>query len=100
MRDEGSAVVGSNYSLFCDVTIPTFKDTITVAQLAYIKWVCPSGRTQEAPGKYALVFSPLTLNDEGTCTCTAHYLVVGISSPSASSHYHVTVSKSKAFLPC
>ena len=40
-----------------------------------------------------LSFSPLTIDDEGIYTCTAHYFVNGILSPAASSFYNVFISK-------
>ena len=92
VREEGSAVAGSNYSLFCDVTIPQFSDTINVS-VPFISWVSPSGMSQQGYLKY-ISLSPLTLDDEGTYTCTAHYFVNGVSSPSASTLYNVIVSKS------
>ena len=97
MRDEGSAVAGLNYSLFCEVTIPMFSGTTGVSE-AFILWTYPSGETQYALGNSVqLLFSPLTSDDEGVYTCTAHYLVNGIASPQGSSDYHVTFSKSVSF---
>ena len=93
VRDEGSAVAGSDYSLFCEVTIPTFSDTINVSE-AFVTWTHPSGEIQSGViGKYQLSFSPLTIDDEGIYTCTAYYFVNGISSPAASSFYNVFIRK-------
>ena len=93
MRDEGSAVAGSNYVLFCEVTIPPFSDTINVSE-PYIEWTLPFGEIQSGViGKEQLSFSPLTIDDEGIYTCTARYFVNGISSPAASSFYNVFISK-------
>ena len=66
VRDEGSAAFGSDYSLFCEVTIPPFSDIITVSD-AFVTWTYPSGEVQHAFGNSVqLVISPLTINDEGT----------------------------------
>ena len=93
VRDEGSAVAGSNYSLFCEVTIPPFSDTISVSK-PYIEWTLPFGEIKSGIiDKNQLSFSPLTIDDEGVYTCTAHYFVNGISSPAASSFYNVFISK-------
>ena len=97
VRDEGSAVVGSDYSLYCEVTIPPFRDASAVTE-PFVTWTNPSGKTQHAIGKSVqLTFTPLTSDDDGVYTCTAHYLVNGIASPQGSSDYHVTFSKSVSF---
>ena len=94
VRDEGSAVAGSNYSLFCDVTIPPPLRDINAVSLPLITWTYPSGHVQHAfVNSVQLVFSPLTINDEGTYNCTAYYHVDGVTSPTNSFH-HVSVSKS------
>ena len=91
MRAEGSAVAGSNYSLFCEVTIPPFSG---VSEPVVI-WTHPSGETQIAFGNsIQLLFSQLTSDDDGIYTCTAHYFVNGIASPQASSDYYITFSES------
>ena len=96
VRDEGSVVADSDYSLFCEVTIPPISVTAAVSEpLVVLVWTYPSGETQHAIGISAqLLFSPLTSDDDGVYTCTAYYLVNGIASPRASSDYHVTFSKS------
>ena len=94
VRDEGSAVAGSDYSLFCEVTIPPFSGTTGVS-VPVVIWTYPSGETQHVIWNTAqLLFSPLTSDDEGVYICTAYYPVNGIASPRASSDYHVTFSKS------
>ena len=94
IRDEGSAVAGSDYSLFCEVTIPPFSDTITVS-LTFVTWTYPSEETQHTfGGSVQLAFTPLTIDDEGVYTCTAYYRVNGISSPQGSDSHEVSVSKS------
>ena len=90
MRAEGSAVAGSDYSLFCDVTIPL---PITVSATV-ITWTYQSGETRRVGHSAQLVFSPLTSDDEGVYICTAHYLVSGITSPPGSDSHEVSVSKS------
>ena len=94
VRDEGSAVAGSNYSLICDVTIPPFSDTIIVS-VPFVTWTYPSGETQHTIWySVQLSFTPLTSDDDGVYTCTAYYLVKGIVSSQANSDYHITFSKS------
>ena len=96
VRDEGSAVVGSNHSLFCEVAIPPLLplgDIISLS-LSYIIWTHLSGETQQVVGNSSqLAFSPLTSDDEGVYTCTAHYSVSGIRSPQGSCDHDVTFSK-------
>ena len=98
VRDEGSAVAGSNYSLFCEVTVPPFSGTV-IASEALIIWTHPSGTSDRAligsPGQ--LLFSPLTTDDGGVYTCTGYYLILGATSPRASSDYYVTFSESVWF---
>ena len=93
MREEGSAVAGSNYSIFCEVTIPQLSDMITVPP--YVIFTYPSGEVQHAFGNSVqLVISPLTINDEGTYNCTAYYHVGGVPSLSTSVFQNVSVGKS------
>ena len=69
MRDEGSAVAGSDYTLICEITIPTFSHTITVS-MPFVTWTYPSGEMQHTFGNSVqLVFSPLTSDDDGVYTC-------------------------------
>ena len=97
VRDEGSAVTGFNYTLICEVTIPPFNDTITVSEACVI-WTHPSGETESAVGNSVqLLFSPLTSDDDGVYTCTAHYLADGIASPQGNDSHEVSVSKSLCF---
>ena len=92
MRDEGSAVVGSNYSLFCEVTIPPPLSDISSVSSPSVTWTYPSGETLE--NSVQLIFSPLTINDEGTYNCTAYYFVGGVLSPTSSDFRFLLVSKS------
>ena len=93
MRDEGSAVAGSNYSLFCEVTIPPFSDMST--EPPYVIFTYPSREVQHAFGNSVqLVIYPLTVNDEGTYNCTAYYHVGRVPSLSTSVFHHVSVGKS------
>ena len=95
MRDEGSAVAGSNYSLICEVTIPPLSDIITVTETLVI-WTYPSGETQRAIGNSTqLLFSSHTSHDDGVYTCTASYFANETTSLQASSDYNVTFSKSE-----
>ena len=95
VRAKGSAVAGSNYSLFCDVTIPPFSGTVTInVSEPYIEWTRSFGEIQSGViGKDQLSFSPLTIDDEGIYTCTAHYFVNEMSSPAARSFHNVFISK-------
>ena len=95
VRDEGSAVAGSNYSLFCEVTIPPpLRDINTVSSPSII-WTYSSGDVQHSIGNSVqLQFSPLTIDDEGTYNCTAYYFVGGVSSPASSDFHLLSVSKS------
>ena len=98
VRDEGSAMAGSDYSLFCDVTIPPLSDATGVSEPVVI-WTHPSG-TRDRPlfgNSGQLLFSPLTTDDCGVYTCTVYYLVKGTTSPQTSSDYHVTISESVWF---
>ena len=99
MRDEGSAVAGSDYSLFCDVTIPPLLRDINSVSSPSVTWIHPSGEVHNAFGNSVqLIISPLTINDEGTYNCTAYYHVGGVTSPSASDFHHVSVGKSQSAL--
>ena len=99
MRDEGSAMAGSHYSLFCDVTIPPLLRDINSVSSPSVAWIYPSGEFQHAFGNSVqLIISPLTINDEGTYNCTAFYHVGGVTSPSTSSFHHVSVGKSQSAL--
>ena len=92
VREEGSAVAGSNYSLFCEVTIPPLLRNINVVSSPSVTWTCPSGEFQHSFGNSVqLVISPLTIDNEGTYNCTAYYHVGGVTSPSTSSFYHISV---------
>ena len=75
VRSEGSAVAGStDYSLVCDITIPSLSDTPPS-----VTWTLPSHTTQTgsavASGVQSYVsrlpLTPLTHDDEGDYTCTA-----------------------------
>ena len=91
MRDEGIAVAGSDYTLICKITIPTFSHTITVS-MPFVTWTYPSGETERAFGNSVqLVFSPLTSDDDGVYTCMAYYFVNGIASPQGSSTFSKSV---------
>ena len=95
MRDEGSAVAGSNYSLFCDVTIPPLLRDINAVSSPSVTWTYPSGEVHHAFGNSVqLVIYPLTIDDEGTYNCTAYYHVGGVTSPSTISFHRVLVGKS------
>ena len=95
VRDEGSAVAGSNYSLFCEVTIPPLLSDMITVPSSSVTWTHPSGEVQHAFGNSVqLIFSPLTINDEGTYNCTAYYHVGGVPSLSTSVFHHVSVGKS------
>ena len=98
VRDEGSAVAGSDYSLFCEVTIPPFSGTTGISEPVVI-WTRPSGNSDHLlfGNSVQLLFSPLTSDDDGVYTCTAHYLVNGISSPQGSDSHEISVSKSLCF---
>ena len=98
MRDEGSAVAGSNYTLFCEVTIPPFSSTTGVS-VPVVIWTRPSGNSDRplVENSVQLLFSPVTSDDDGVYTCTAHYFVNGISSPQGSDSHEVSVSKSLYF---
>ena len=97
MRDKGSAVVGSNYSLFCEVTIPPFSDA-TAVSAPFVTWTYTFGETQRTFGNSVqLLFSPLTSDDDGVYTCTAHYLADGIASPQGNDSHEVSVSESLCF---
>ena len=94
VRSEGSAVAGStDYSLVCDITIPSLSDTPPS-----VTWTLPSHTTQTgsavASGGQSYVsrlpLTPLTHDDEGDYTCTAEYTENG-ATYSASDTYHVTV---------
>ena len=93
MRDEGSAVAGSNYTLICEVTIPMFSGTTAVSE-AFVTWTYPSGETHAFRSSAQIVLSPVTSDDDGVYTCTAHYLADGIASPQGSDSHEVSVSKS------
>ena len=99
VRSEGSAVTGStDYSLVCDITIPSLSDTPPS-----VTWTLPSHTTQTgsavASGGQSYVsrlpLTPLTHDDEGDYTCTAEYIENGATS-SASDTYHVPVGKFKS----
>ena len=94
MRDEGSAVTGFHYTLICEVTIPPFNDTITVSE-AFVTWTYPSGET--FGNSVQLTFAPVTSDDDGVYTCTAHYLADGIVSLQGNDSHEVSVSKSLCF---
>ena len=100
VRDEGSAVAGSNYSLFCEVTIPPFSSTTGVS-IPVVIWTRPSGNSDHLDllfgNSVQLLFSPLTSDDDGVYTCTAYYFVNGIASPQGSDSHEVSVSKSLCF---
>ena len=96
VRSEGSAVAGStDYSLVCDITIPSLSDTPPS-----VTWTLSSHTTQTrsavASGGQSYVsrlpLTPLTLDDEGDYTCTAEYTENG-DTYSASDTYNVTVGK-------
>ena len=96
VRSEGSAVAGStDYSLVCDITIPSLSDTPPS-----VTWTLPSHTTQTgsavASGGQSYVsrlpLTPLTHDDEGDYTCTAEYTENG-DTYSASDTYHVTVGE-------
>ena len=91
VRSEGSAVAGStDYSLVCDITIPSLSDTPPS-----VTWTLPSHTTQTgsavASGGQSYVsrlpLTPLTHDDEGDYTCTAEY--TENITYSASDTYHV-----------
>ena len=86
-------MAGSDYSLFCDVTISPFSDTTGVSK-SFVIWIRPSGETRKS---IQLVFSPLTIDNEGVYNCTAYYLLNGIKSPEGSDNYEVSISKSLCF---
>ena len=100
VRSEGSAVAGStDYSLVCDVTIPSLSDTPPS-----VTWTLPSHTTQTgsvvASGGQSYVrlpLTPLTHDDEGDYTCTAEYTENG-DTYSASHTYHITLGKRIHFL--
>ena len=95
VRDEGLAMAGSNYSLFCEVTIPPLLRDTNAVSLPSVTWTCPSGGVHNAFGNSVqLVISPLTINDEGTYNCTAYYHVGGVPSPSTSVFHHISVGMS------
>ena len=96
VRSEGSAVAGStDYSLVCDITIPSLSDTPPS-----VTWTLPSHTTQTgsavASGGQSYVsrlpLTPLTHDDEGDYTCTAEYTENG-DTYSATAIYHVTVGE-------
>ena len=90
-------MAGSDYSLFCEVTISPFSDTTAVSE-SFVTWTRPSGETQHKVGKsIQLVFSPLTIDNEGVYTCTAYYFLNEIKSPEGSDNYEVSISKSLCF---
>ena len=93
VRSEGSAVAGStDYSLVCDITIPSLSDTPPS-----VTWTLPSHTTQTgsavASGGQSYVsrlpLTPLTHDDEGDYTCTAEYTENNRATSSASDTYHV-----------
>ena len=91
-------MTGSNYSLFCDVTIPPFNGTTGVS-VPVVIWTRPSGN-RDRPlfgNSVQLLFCPLTSDDDGVYTCTAYYFVNGIASPQGSDSHEVSVSKSLYF---
>ena len=92
VRAEGSAVAGSDYSLFCDVTIPPLLGDISSVSSPSVTWTYPSGETLE--NSVQLKFSPLSIDDEGTYNCTAYYFVGEVSSPSSTTLHHISISKS------
>ena len=96
VRSEGSAVAGStDYSLVCDITIPSLSDTPPS-----VTWTLPSHTTQTgsavASGGQSYVsrlpLTPLTHDDEGDYTCTAEYTENG-ATHSANYTYHVTIGE-------
>ena len=96
VRSEGSAVAGStDYSLVCDITIPSLSDTPPS-----VTWTLPSHTTQTgsavASGDQSYVsrlpLTPLTHDDEGDYTCTAEYIENG-DIYSISNTYYVTLGK-------
>ena len=96
VRSEGSAVAGStDYSLVCDITIPSLSDTPPS-----VTWTLPSHTTQTgsavASGGQSYVsrlpLTPLTHDDEGDYTCTAVYTENG-DMHSASETYIVIFGK-------
>ena len=100
VRSEGSAVAGStDYSLVCDITIPSLSDTPPS-----VTWTLPSHTTQTgsavASGGQSYVsrlpLTPLTHDNEGDYTCTAEYTENG-AIHSGSDTYHVTVGEEKFF---
>ena len=102
VRSEGSAVAGStDYSLVCDITIPSLSDTPPS-----VTWTLPSHTTQTgsavASGGQSYVsrlpLTPLTHDDEGDYTCTAEYTENGTYS--ANYTYHVNVGKCKNYQVC
>ena len=95
VRSEGSAVAGStDYSLVCDITIPSLSDTPPS-----VTWTLPSHTTQTgsavASGDQSYVsrlpLTPLTHDDEGYYICTAEYTENGTYS--ASDTYHATIGE-------
>ena len=96
VRSEGSAVAGStDYSLVCDITIPSLSDTPPS-----VTWTLPSHTTQTgsavANGDQSYVNrlprTLLTHDDEGDYTCTAEYTGNG-DTYSGTATYHVTVGE-------
>ena len=101
VRSEGSAVAGStDYSLVCDITIPSLSDTPPS-----VTWTLPSHTTQTgsavASGGQSYVsrlpLTPLTHDDEGDYTCTAVYIENNGATSSASDTYHVSVGEEKFY---
>ena len=94
VRSEVLTVAGStDYSLVCDITIPSLSDTPPS-----VTWTLPSHTTQTgsavASGGQSYVsrlpLTPLTHDDEGDYTCTAEYIEIGATYLSSST-YLVTV---------
>ena len=94
VRSEGSAVAGStDYSLVCDITIPSLSDTPPS-----VTWTLPSHTTQTGSAVVSggqsyvsrLPLTPLTHDNEGDYTCTAEY-TENRATHSASDAYNVTV---------
>ena len=84
MRDEGSAVAGSNnYTLICIITLPMINDAMPT-----VEWTLPSsslivneaGSNENNVYYTRLPLSPLTHEDEGDYTCSAYYTVGGVRS--------------------
>ena len=102
VRAEGSAVAGStNYSLVCDITIPTQELHSDVTPTITFQWTLPSGNFSVYPtltnrdhNYYSrLPFTFLTHNNEGDYMCNAYSEVNGARSPTAVYTYRVTLGK-------